>query len=77
MKKNIYDEVRTLTHELENSGNHSLIQNILDSIDFSSTSAEALFKIRFHLSQINETNLNNHIIEKIRKIESKINTLLE
>lgn len=77
MKNNIYDEVRTLTHELENTGNGSLIPNILDSIDFSPTSTETLIKIRFYLSQVNESNLDNHIVEKLKKIESEINKLLE
>ncbi|AIU71834.1 hypothetical protein AT03_05135 [Hafnia alvei FB1] len=77
MKNNIYDEVRELTHELENTGNDSLISSILDSIDFSSTSTEALFKIRFYLSQINKGHLNNYTTEKVTKIENEINKLLE
>jgi formiminotetrahydrofolate cyclodeaminase len=76
MKNDIYEDVRMLAVKLENTGNENVIRDLIDSIDFSSTSIEALLKIRFYLDKLNTMTLDKNIIVEIDSIKAAVERLL-
>lgn len=77
MKNDIYEDVRSLAVKLENTGNENVIRDLIDSIDFSSTSIEALLKIKFYLDKLNTMTLDENIIVELDRIKTIVDQLLK
>lgn len=77
MKNDIYEDVKSLAVKLENTGNENVIRDLMDSIDFSSTSIEALLKIRFYLDKLNTMTLDKNIIVELDRIKTAVDRMLK
>ncbi|WP_064556616.1 hypothetical protein [Buttiauxella brennerae] len=77
MKNDIYEDVRSLAVKLENTGNENVIRDLMDSIDFSSTSIEALLKIKFYLDKLNTMTLDKNIIVELDRIKTAVVRMLK